>query len=74
MNQQRRALSVKSEAVLTMIAEGRTYEQILARNGELTYLDIFGAAREALDLARETGKPQARLDTVRKSHPRAYEP
>ncbi|MFL7812020.1 MAG: hypothetical protein AB8I80_25505 [Anaerolineae bacterium] len=38
----------KSRTVLVLIAEGRTYEQILALHPELTYYDIFAAAKEAL--------------------------
>ena len=46
-------LSRTSRTVLALIAEGRTYEQILALHPELTYRDIFAAAREALE---ETGQ------------------
>ena len=46
-------LSPQSALVLSRIAEGRTYEQILTLHPELTYPDIFGAAREALDAAGE---------------------
>jgi hypothetical protein len=42
------APSPKSRVVLSLIAEGRTYEQILSLHPELTYYDIFAAAREAL--------------------------
>jgi hypothetical protein len=42
-------LSRTSRTVLAGIAEGRTYEQILALHPELTYRDIFAAAREALE-------------------------
>jgi hypothetical protein len=38
----------KSRTVLALIAEGRTYEQILSLHPELTYYDIFAAAKEAL--------------------------
>jgi hypothetical protein len=40
--------SSKSRTVLALIAEGRTYEQILSLHPELTYYDIFAAAKEAL--------------------------
>ncbi len=36
--------------VLGLIAEGRSYDQILQQHPELTYFDIFAAAREALEL------------------------
>ena len=75
MNRQRKALSPKSVAVLRMIAEGRTYDQMLTIYNELTYFDIFRAAREALDLAHDAGHERRdSLDAIRKSHPRAYEP
>jgi hypothetical protein len=53
------ALSPTSVNVLRLIAEGRTYEQILALRPELTYPDIFGAAREALAIAGEDPNPRA---------------
>ena len=46
-------LSAKARVVLAGIAQGRRYEQILAANPDLTYLDIFAAAAEALALAGE---------------------
>jgi len=45
--------SPKSRTVLALIAEGRTYEQILSLHPELTYRDIFAAAQEAPE---ETGQ------------------
>ena len=47
--EEHKGLSAKSALVLRMISEGRTYEQILAISPDLTYLDIFSAAREALE-------------------------
>ncbi len=38
-----------------MIAEGRSYEQILAETRELTYLDIFKAAEEVLTVIGGSG-------------------
>lgn len=46
--------------ILGLIAEGRSYEQILQRHPTLTYFDIFAAAREALDrLQAGATKPSA---------------
>jgi DNA-binding NarL/FixJ family response regulator len=74
MTKTRRNLSAKSAAVLKLISEGHSYEQILSLHKNLTYLDIFGAAREALDLVEATSATsQQRLAHVRKVHPRAYE-
>ena len=41
-------LSEKSKRILQLIADGRTYERILALHSDLTYKDIFHAAEEAL--------------------------
>ena len=74
MNKRRRQLSSKSVGVLQRIAEGHTYEKILAISSELTYLDIFDAAREAVDMATEGRIDYERqLAETRKAHPRAYE-
>ena len=68
-------LSQKAIAVLEMIAAGSSYEQILAACPHLTYLDIFHAATEALDLAsiQETAMPSHPMADIRKTYPRAYE-
>jgi hypothetical protein len=67
-------LSRTAATVLTMIAEGHSYEQILAAHPALTYLDIFRAAREALDAATDrAGSAAEKLAEIRKQHPRAYE-
>ena len=60
--------------MLKLISEGHSYEQILSLHEDLTYLDIFGAAREALVLGEATPATyQQRLAQVRKVHPRAHE-
>lgn len=78
-------LSDKAARVLTAIAQGHTYEQVLARDRTLTYLDIFAAAREALAVAAQPAgdggagvadsakKPGKTLAAHRQAHPRAYE-
>ena len=43
-------LTDRSATILRLVAGGRSYDQILGRHPDLTYLDIFGAAREALTL------------------------
>ena len=45
-------LTEKSRAILEAIAQGHTYEQILAQHLAWTYHDIFLAAAEALDVAK----------------------
>ena len=67
-------LSARSRTILTMIAEGRTYDQILSANTDCTYRDIFQAAEEALRL--DGSAPPKRVmgfDEVRTRYPRAYE-
>jgi DNA repair ATPase RecN len=69
--------------VLEAIADGYTYDRILSMHPNLTYLDIFAAAREALRIltanpnatqtqraAKAVGKS---LSEYRKTDPRAYE-
>lgn len=50
-------LSERARRILGLIAEGRSYDQILQQHPELTYFDIFAAAREALDLDLATVEP-----------------
>jgi uncharacterized protein (DUF433 family) len=45
-----KTLSAQSVTVLKLIAKGRSYEQILVLQPDLTYRDIFDAAREALEV------------------------
>lgn len=45
-------LSETARRVLGLIADGRSYDQVLQQHPELTYFDIFAAAREALELAQ----------------------
>jgi hypothetical protein len=51
-------LSERSAMILGLIAEGRSYDQILQQHPDATYFDIFGAAREALDLLQAAGASQ----------------
>ena len=70
-----KTLSAQSATVLKLIAEGHSYEQILALQPDLTYRSIFDAAHEALEVAGTTRVDyQERMDKIRRDHPRAYEP
>lgn len=74
MARENQTLSAKAIIVLEQIAEGRTYDQILARHPDLTYLDIFAAARETLTLAAEERADYAeRLARIKRKYPRAYD-
>ena len=70
----RRRLSGTARDVLSLIAEGRSYDRILGQLPDLTYKDIFRSAEEALEVMRshEDARP-ATLDQIRCEHPRAYE-
>lgn len=75
MVEDRRGLSARATAVLRLISQGRTYEQILSLHPEMTYLDIFSAAREALETMAPTGGAHAEGGyTVREPRPRPSEP
>src|SRR5258708_6366376 len=57
-----------------MIAAGSSYEQILAAYPQLTYLDIFRAAQEALtSVGGLLRAPVNTLEKKRERYPRAYE-
>jgi hypothetical protein len=66
-------LDKKSSAILAMIARGYRYEQILSSDPELTYVDIFDAAREALEILSHNGGSVSTYADVRSKHPRAYQ-
>lgn len=68
-----RKLSQKSAAVLRLIADGRSYAQIVDSNADITYLDIFAAAEEALGMLESPPEYDERIAKVKQSHPRAYE-
>ena len=70
------SLRTKSIDVLELIAAGRTYEQILTAHPELSYLDIFRAAEEAVGLLRGQArlpKQSLTLPETRRRYPRAYQ-
>lgn len=63
-----------SRAILLLLSEGRTCEDILRERPDLTRDDIRAAAAEALRIAEE-GEPRAdRVKRVRREHPHAFEP
>ena len=69
MVEERRGLSARATAVLRLISQGRTYEQILSLHPEMTYLDIFSAAQEALDAAPTGGTRAKEGYEVREPRP-----
>jgi len=80
-------LTAKSLQVLRLIASGLDYPQIIESHPELTYLDIFFAAEEALwqnekrqqteeELPPNPPSPSAEsaMEKARRKHARAYAP
>lgn len=66
-------LSPKSFAVLSLVADGHSYDQIVESHPELTYLDVFRAAREVLELNESGSDHSERLATIKAEYPRAYQ-
>ncbi len=66
-------LSKKSRTVLSLIADGHSYSQIVDGHREISYLDVFRAAEEALTLLDAPGDYDARMAAIKERHPRAYE-
>jgi len=59
------------------MAEGHSYEQILSRDPQFTYNDIFRAAAEVLESLDQPSKSaityEERMIEIRQAHKRAYE-
>ncbi|MDX2176318.1 MAG: hypothetical protein SF028_07585 [Candidatus Sumerlaeia bacterium] len=69
-----RNLSEKSQTILRLIADGLSYEQIVAHRAGIRYPDIFAAAKEALELLADRPGHAARLEQIKAQHPQAYAP
>lgn len=65
-------LSAKSETVLSLIADGHSYSQIVDSHPDLSYLDIFSAAEEALRLNESSTDHHDRMERIKQRYPRAY--
>jgi DNA-binding NarL/FixJ family response regulator len=66
-----------SRTILEAIAEGLSYDQIVFAGLATTHQDIFLAVREALKIIDQVACRDSyaeRMDKIRKTHPRAYEP
>jgi hypothetical protein len=66
-------LSEKTIAILTLIAEGCSYSQIVDGHPGFSYRDIFEAAEEALRLNEPQSDYEQRMAAIKSKHPRAYE-
>ena len=69
-----KGLTEKSVKVLSLIADGFSYGQIVDGHPGITYRDIFDAAKEALCLNGASWDYEEHMAAIRKNHPRAYEP
>ncbi len=66
-------LSEKSARVLGLIAAGYGYNQIVDGQPDISYLDIFAAADEALRLNESATDHRQRLAQIKTRYPKAYE-
>ena len=66
-------MSKKSALILGLIAEGHSYSQIVDGHLEITFLDIFAAAEEALRLSESPSDYDARMRQIKSRYLRAYE-
>ena len=62
MHQAESPLSEQAQAILQLIAAGRSYDQILLRYPDLSYQDIFAAAHEALNKLQASTAAQPATD------------
>ena len=68
-----------SRAILFLLSEGRSVEEILREHPELTPDDVASAAADGLHALETYGQPRVetraeRVARQRLAHPRAYEP
>jgi transcriptional regulator with GAF, ATPase, and Fis domain len=66
-------LNQKGVTVLRLIAEGHSYVQIVDTHADITYLDIFTAAAEALEVLKSSSSYEDRMAKIKQNHSRAYE-
>ena len=59
--------------MLGLIADGHSYGQIVDGHPDISYLDIFKAAEEALRLNESQPAYQDRMEEIKRQYPRAYE-
>ena len=59
--------------MLKLIAEGRSYGQIVDGHADIGSLDIFKAAEEALLLNELQSAYKERMEKVKRQYPRAYQ-
>lgn len=73
-------LSDNSKEILSLIRDGYGYDQILLKHPDFSYLDIFNAAKEDLQIQDELvevtksnkEKYQTRIRSLRERYPNAY--
>ena len=67
-------LDLKATAILWLLSQGHTCEEILETHSDLDAEEIAAAAALALDLVKRRRTSVNYVDVVRKSHPQAYAP
>lgn len=67
------SLSSKSKGILSLIADGLSYDQIVDGHPEFTYLDIFNAASEAIENDEKRPSYHTRMAAIKEKNPNAYE-
>ena len=66
-------LSDKAVVILSLIAKGYSYSQIVDGHPEITFRDIFAAAKEALVLNASAMVNTRQNEGIKKKYARAYE-
>jgi DNA-binding NarL/FixJ family response regulator len=66
-------LNQKGVTVLRLIADGRSYAQIVDTHADITYFDIFTAAEDALAILESSLGYEDRMAKVKQNHSRTYE-
>lgn len=67
-----RCISMKTEQILRMMADGKSYADILRSGLKLTRQDITDAAAEVLQVLGPRLEPRTKLEAIRQTVPRVY--
>lgn len=67
-----RCISTKSEQILRLIADGKTYSEILRSGLGVSRQDIADAAAEVLQALGPRLEPRTKLEAIRQTVPRVY--
>ncbi|MEO0074331.1 MAG: hypothetical protein ABIK43_06735 [candidate division WOR-3 bacterium] len=67
-----RCISMKTEQILRMMADGKTYAEMLRSELKVTRQDIADAAAEILQVLGPRLEPRTKLEAIRQTVPRVY--